>query len=565
MYETNDVAKVPKYDIPGHQLLLGTKSKSTCAPQPSALSEPQPEVDPDVNHQYVVAVRDRAFQANDDIVEIEDHHASSLDQSVNPPPKFEVGSETQLWHEDQTSSRSQAIHPTAVTSSEKFVPTTVQRRRADLISRLDRWPQNLSVWLDYIDFQDEWVRQGLSSSDQQHSDANKETITRVKLGVVEDALRKLQDDEKAMDTILIKKLDLGHSIWSVQTEADEWSKASEQYPQSLGFHTAYVDFLQSRSPEFEFSICMEGYDKSWSLLRQRCSRYHPQMGDKLLVDTSQSGLELLLRLADFMKQSGFLERTNGLWQALFHLELSQTAGNAELDLADVQNFWEREESRIGEAEDREWVEANLTPPQGLFQQANLGALEAWKQSEENDDQFKSLPNRTDEEEDLADPHRVVLFSDIQKPLEGLVGLGNVNDIINAFLASFDLPLLPDLDGNSSEPCLGVGGIGPLELASSLTGNSNGLQILASLLDFNSTPDIIFASERYLGPGLCPFASLARITRQEQEFLSRVLRALVCALPSNDSLAEYYIAFEAKLSLTRYTTSSSPFQPPPPSV
>ncbi|KAG5718792.1 UPF0614 protein [Termitomyces sp. T112] len=128
------------------------------------------------------------------------------------------------------------------------------------------------------------------------------------------------------------------------------------------------------------------------------------------------------RVAVVFQRAGYVERATALFQAqaelLFEIPQVLHGQPHETQLEHLENFWESEVPRIGEAGSCGWAawvsgdhEDISSKKQDTMQIIDLDPYRQWAARESRMDEFDTLPSRSSD--DTNDPYSTILFSDIR--------------------------------------------------------------------------------------------------------------------------------------------------------
>ncbi|KAF4545396.1 uncharacterized protein LTHEOB_5229 [Lasiodiplodia theobromae] len=249
-------------------------------------------------------------------------------------------------------------------------------------------------------------------------------------------------------------------------------------------------------------------------------------------DSQHLRVYVFLRLTSLMKHAGYHERAIALWQALLELQLFRPPTFGEDTpkssiLQDFEEFWESECPRFGETGAVGWANARQDgvfpdPPESTIQDEEVDIslrrlFESFSQKETHRMNVLQWPGRTTDEFGEDDPFHVVLYSDIKNELQLLTR----SWWLDPFLRS------EKLNATVSKHLLLTTSAEPEVDSHYELDNWN-----PPAECFQVTTDDLFSKGFFSGT-----------RNQEQlEWLSRSLKTLAGSI-SDDSIAEYYLAFE----------------------
>ncbi len=335
-----------------------------------------------------------------------------------------------------------------------------RQRNIVLSQRVEQSPHDVEAWLALIDHQDVMILGG----DDRHRITNAElkSTADIKLSMYEKALShtaSLGDKER----LLLGMMTEAAKFWDTKTQSDKWEQISKDNINSIKLWTSYLNFKQTTFSTFLYEDIKEIFVARIQLLSQAIDLDH----DSVNVDELYNQLiYVLLRLTNFVRESGYSELAEAIWQSLLEVNFSSPRQQlSKIDTTKLFNdFWESEVPRIGEDGSLGWRhfienQEAIDIPDALVDIPVEGLtisniFQSWASAERLASKSSS-PARTMDEVVEDDPFRVILFSDIERFLLQLPS-NSVNlrkSLINAFfafcrlppLATFDLPEFEDLD------------------------------------------------------------------------------------------------------------------------
>lgn len=160
-----------------------------------------------------------------------------------------------------------------------------------------------------------------------------------------------------------------------------------------------------------------------------------------------------LRLTMFIKQAGYTEYSIALWQAALEFSFFPPENPTnESGLDALEEFWECEVPRIGEANSKGWKvyaqsKDNEPPPPVYVQQVDVPVSRNlfldFGLTEISTAEKLDWPGRSADDAGEDDPFHMVLFSDIRPFILPSMQQPNFKDyLLQAFLCYHDLPPLP---------------------------------------------------------------------------------------------------------------------------
>lgn len=463
------------------------------------------------------------------------------------------------------------------------------QQRMALAQKVEKDPGNCNAWLDLINFQDRIFGLGIAFTKSRVTAAERNSTIDIKIDMYEKALHAakcLEDKER----LLLGMMEEGSRIWDNTKLSSKWRTLLKEYPCCMNLWIKYLDFKQSDFLSFTYGEVRAVYLDCLRLLQNRLNtevsmiEYAPMYVIQVYVT---------LRMTVFMREAGYPEHATACWQAIVEYNFCKPiqyqspeyhiGGSSESTaLSAFEAFWESEVPRFGEEYAEGWAVfmSQIGKPAGPKSDAEalIGCgpnFESWAQLEHQ----KSLQSRnsacTVDDVDEDDPYYIALFSDIQPVLfDPPDSLGRLL-LVQALLIFCHLP-----------PC-------PMGLAidhtrtwwqDSFLRNEMTLDLWTTKSDllrpesvdncrfptisnphvrcktdflqfpmpcFQLSSSSLFASK---GSWFSAFDSWENKFNQNQgfmepEFTRRLIKELVNLGVGGDDLAEYYIAFESRLSPT----------------
>ncbi|KAI9102008.1 NRDE-2, necessary for RNA interference-domain-containing protein [Phlyctochytrium arcticum] len=286
-------------------------------------------------------------------------------------------------------------------------------RTADFNKRLHEEPQNLSLWLEFIDFQHEFGKK--DSSATTHTVINERTQS-----IYEKALLQFPDNEH----LLSRYMTCCEELMETAEVLTKWDKILKRHSQSMVLWKQYLEYRQTNYNTFTVNGCIELY--------QNCLEI-------MIRDTKSDGLKreqimihIFSRAVKMLSEAGYVERAIALFQAMIEFSCFCPPAFAKQTfqqrLGMFESFWEQDHPRFGEDGAQGWAtsimndnEDDVLPTLSSKVDNRLDMSEPddfgrWLHKERRDEFFSWLPARTVDEEsdtdDIFDPFRNVLFDDI---------------------------------------------------------------------------------------------------------------------------------------------------------
>ena len=335
----------------------------------------------------------------------------------------------------------------------------IRQRTIDYNRRLDKEPENVALWLEFVRFQDE----AASGLDPTASRENKASVNEVKLSIFEKALENNPTSEALVEAYLA----CGQETWDTLKLLREWDTMLKEHPDSIKLWSEYINIRQTNFASFSFSQCVKVFEDALLTLRRHANR------NKDNYDICES-LEclmvyILLRACLFMKQSGYQERAYAVMQAVVEFNLFRprfdSAGYEDKVDAFV-DFWDSEVYRFGEKDAKGWSEYHRmtqqgeevpepvieTKPRQEEEEEEAETMAEWYDMEVKNEEKNRLSLRMSQAEDDAldeDPYRVTLSDDVKPFLVDITTTGARQNLIYSILVFLGLPYTPPEVGTNT--------------------------------------------------------------------------------------------------------------------
>jgi len=408
-------------------------------------------------------------------------------------------------------------------------------KNGELTRRTQEQPTNLSAWLDLIEHQ-AVLFEGNRMAGRALSASERRNLADIKLSIYEKALDKIGKNPEARATLWLGLLKEGNAIWEAKKLAGKWQEALHAHPGTLTIWTEYLNFIQTSFAEFRYERCKAEYMKCLQIL----SNANKSQNEKSKSDSAQIMsvfAYLFLRITVFMRESGYQEHAEALWQAALETAFSIPQGLNAADIPETDivssfgDFWESETPRIGETGSKGWshfspesqnsIDPVVIEPETVKDKDR--PFEGYGAAEHKMSQRLIHPGRSADEAGEDDPYHIIFFDDI-KPFffPKMVRLVPQAHLVHAFLCYLGLPPLASdtdrvYDGWWLDPFL------------RFNAASKGLDFTP--LDSRQINTEILFSDAFDKVELC-----------DSSWVRRVLERLVEILPGDDRLAEYNAAF-----------------------
>jgi NRDE-2, necessary for RNA interference len=423
-----------------------------------------------------------------------------------------------------TSTTQHVAHITGNDDSSLF-QDEVHRRQRELSEKTSRQHHDIEAWLALIELQSEVVR----CSEGRHArltSSQRRTVSDLKISLYRDALSK-NEIPTIRDTLVTGLMTEGSKVWENDKQLSEWHLLMEK-DISFEISLLYLNFVQTSHQHFRQEQCVAAY--------QHC--HQSELRKAPGHDRDINCLHLVLRATSLIHQSGFTERAIAIWQGLVEVNLFRPSSlPVEQSIHSLEDFWDSEAPRIGEAGARGWSSGSVQPPQPTedpemppINSKNL--WDSWYLAEKNAAVRASLPARTLDTTSAEDPYRVILFSDIRDFFFQMSSDDSFHALLDALLCFSGLPLISGSSATfrwRNDPFL-------CPTTATTMSNPSGGTLAVIPFSGISDPSTLFTT-----PGPFQAISVANGVSQLRLWPHRVVEQLAMAKPQEEALGSYAIA------------------------
>ncbi|KAG2181353.1 hypothetical protein INT43_008936 [Umbelopsis isabellina] len=342
----------------------------------------------------------------------------------------------------------------------------VKRRTIEFNRQLDEDPHNPHLWIEFVTFQDV-AAAGLNTSvgkgSTVKSKATKASLNEVKLSIFEKALEKNPGSE----VLLLSYMRCAADIWDTKTILTKWDSILKENTNSIALWTEYVNYRQTSFSSFTFQQCLQVFEECLAGLRNIIRRLENDKSRDTYAereDAESIMIYVFLRCCLFLKQSGYVERAFGCYQAIIEMNLFPprifTMANLQITFDEMvmefEMFWDSEVPRFGEQGATGWQEfyrakSNDESPDNIPEAYETGdndegiGFDEWVAVERRKDGSRRTPLRisnTQAEDIDEDPYVIVMFDDIRKLMFRLKTRQNLQHLMYTFFTFVNLPYIP---------------------------------------------------------------------------------------------------------------------------
>ncbi|KAI0348412.1 hypothetical protein BDW22DRAFT_1350623 [Trametopsis cervina] len=278
--------------------------------------------------------------------------------------------------------------------------TSRQATLRSLEAELSVDPTSIPTWLALLSHT-------LSSIPPETKNADK-SRAEIALAVLSRALSAHPSNAQSQ-RLRLKYLNIGEAMWTAETLHSEWEKALK-----IGSPELWIQWLDWRIRAVPRGI--EGVSEDARRVLAALS-----------LENEDGRLRAFWRIAIALRDAGFIERANALFQAqaelIFQKPSDLRSSSLEEQLDRLEEFWDSEVPRLGEVNASGWAtweSASKPEAKGsdgrpaIVKSADADPYVRWARNEQSSSQAAcSMPTRTFGDNLDEDPYSTVLFSDIR--------------------------------------------------------------------------------------------------------------------------------------------------------
>ncbi|RCH81049.1 hypothetical protein CU098_002769, partial [Rhizopus stolonifer] len=277
------------------------------------------------------------------------------------------------------------------------------------IEALDQNPKDVSLWLEFIQFQDEAAR-GLDPT-ASTSQKNRTSLNEVKLSIFEKAL----DHNPTSEELIHAYLACGAEVWETIRLLREWDTVLKDHPDSIRLWSDYINLRQTNFASFSFTQCVHVFEDALAVLGKYAQQAHGERKE----DIESIMVYILLRACLFVKQSGYQEKAFAILQAAVEFNL----------------FQPRIFEMTGLEQKKRWF---------------TEFWENWLHAEQAQENTHRLPLRMSQAEDEdTDPFRIPLIEDVKPFLFNITTFDARYSLIYSIFVFLGLPYTPPEIGTNT--------------------------------------------------------------------------------------------------------------------
>jgi len=242
----------------------------------------------------------------------------------------------------------------------------IQRKRMEYNTKLRETPNDVALWIEFIDFQDEALQETnfQPNADKKESKKSRKekcriirakALTERKLAICKSAIEK---NSRSIE-LAVKRLELSRHLFDDPKILDQqWKELVYVYPENVSLWKSYLLFMQTHNP-FSILDAVKAYRGCIFKLRKQQEK-KIEDGEcvvKILeiehgiIDIIESGVLMLV-------QAGYSEKAVSVYQGLLELNLFSPdfQGGYSVDdkLSLFEPIWDSGVSKVGQAGARGW-------------------------------------------------------------------------------------------------------------------------------------------------------------------------------------------------------------------
>ena len=450
-------------------------------------------------------------------------------------------------------------HAPQVQKSSDLVPTAdlqARQRNIQLIRATKINPSDLQAWLDLASHQEHLVSPAVDASSMINSE--RKTLADLRIAVYEKALKQFPENEAPLrEELLLRLLSEASITLEAQKYKQKLQDTLQQHLTSFPIWTLYLNACQANPVEFRFEDVKAFFIRSLRTLGSNNNANHNLEAQHMI-------LYLTLRYTFFLRDTGYVELSIATWQALCEYHLFRPEHLAHLGrdfiLADFEKFWESERPRFGEEGARGWCihdqddgidpELRSILPDGKL--ASSLPFKSFSTLENTMNELLRFPGRTMDQPGNEDPFHVVFFSDLQEVLAATTSALSRDGFLDALFCYLGLPEMNDTTITQRLPASRRRWRNDVFLDHGLLHSDLAISDHSNLDEnlmpcYQTSTDLLF-SRAFQGLSRSSTPSDGSSHDQQTKpdvarFAQRILSSLVQLYPSDDGLAEYYLAFQ----------------------
>ena len=209
-----------------------------------------------------------------------------------------------------------------------FENDDIELRRVDFNTKLREQPHNVELWLSFIDFQDEALKETIfESNDEKESRKMRKkngeilrakALVERKLAICRSAIEK---NTRSID-LAVKRLELSRDLLDSKTLDQQWKELIFVYPENLQLWKRYLLFTQTHYIRFSVTEATKAYKGCVQKLKAQLEKGMLEGEERSkLLEIEHGLIDIIDAGARLWLQSGHSEKAVALYQALIEFNL----------------------------------------------------------------------------------------------------------------------------------------------------------------------------------------------------------------------------------------------------
>ncbi|KAM0754939.1 DUF1740-domain-containing protein [Meredithblackwellia eburnea MCA 4105] len=340
----------------------------------------------------------------------------------------------------------------------------IKRRNIEIDRQLRQEPENVNLWIEFVDFQDEVIlSSSINDGGSNNRKMNKEeraSTSEIKLSILNRALGAAPSNSSS-EKLLLLFLRTAGQLWDSPTLLAKWRETLAEHPHLTGLWVEYVGWRQTTWAGFGVREVLEVYVECLGVLGNKAENAERGSADR--ENLEGNSIYLFLRCCLMLRQAGFAERALAAFQTIVELNFFRPSDFikplpreeeedwVERVFASFESFWDSGAPRIGEGGAKGWCNTSEdSPPPPTSEPTPSSVIstsnpfERWLLAEQHATATKSRPARADDPgiDDDVDPFRAILFDDVRDFVFLVHSHDSLIQLAYAFLTFLGLPFIP---------------------------------------------------------------------------------------------------------------------------
>lgn len=322
--------------------------------------------------------------------------------------------------------------------NEVFENNEIQQKRMEFNIKLRESPTNIGLWLEFIDYQDEALKETVFQlNDENMSKKSRKrngeilrakALTERKLAICKSAIEK---NTRSID-LAVKRLELSRDLLDSKTLDQQWKELIFVYPENIALWKRYLLFIQTHYIRFSVPDTIKAYKGCIFKLRKLQEKYVEEGENaRKLIEIEHGIVDILDSATLMLTQSGHSEKAVAVYQGLLELNLyspSLPGYNVDDKLSLFEPIWDSGVNKVGQSGARGWgtelqerigegreviedIDARTNDWEEKIMEESRDKGSTWIQLELGREREHFFPWKKGEE-DAEDPERVVDFDTI---------------------------------------------------------------------------------------------------------------------------------------------------------